>query len=157
MRDVIPIMNAPDIEAERKTKCLSDSIIGNYDKFTGPYGDKPIIYADWTASGRCIKGIENYMAETVLPLYGNTHTKTSISGSQTTHFRNDAREIIIKAINATHADDVVVFTGNGSTGAIQKLSNLLRLNEPGKPMRDNSHIPIVFTSCYEHHSNILGW
>ena len=157
MRDVIPLVDTPAIESDRRTKCLRDSIIGSYDKFSGPFGDRPIIYADWTASGRCIRGIENYMSDTVLPLYGNTHTKTSISGNQTTNFRNDARDIITKAINATHKEDVVVFTGNGSTGAISKLTQLLRLDEPRMPCKDNSHIPIVFTSSYEHHSNILGW
>ena len=41
----------PEYNAKKQIlKALRDSIIGSYGRFTGPYGDRPIIYADWTAS-----------------------------------------------------------------------------------------------------------
>lgn len=59
------------IDKQNNVKHLREDIIGTYDIFTGPYGDRPIIYADWTASGKCVKKIENYIIENVIPLYGN--------------------------------------------------------------------------------------
>jgi len=43
----------------------------------------PLVYCDHTASNRPVKSIERYMEQVCLPLYGNTHTNTSITGSQT--------------------------------------------------------------------------
>lgn len=140
---------------------LRDSIIGTYEKFSGPYGDRPIIYADWTASGKCVNKVEDYLAQNVLPLYGNTHTTTSITGHQTTCFRHEARQIVAEAVNAKvtgrAAVDVVVFTGNGTTAAINKLVFSLGFHMPLPAGYDDSHRPIVFTSSYEHHSNLLTW
>ena len=140
---------------------LRESIIGTYEKFVSPYGDRPIIYADWTASGKCVKKVEDYIAENVIPLYGNTHTTTSITGHQTTCFRHEARQIVAEAVNAKitgrAAVDVVVFTGNGTTAAINKLILSLGLNTPLPAGFHESSRPIVFTSSYEHHSNLLPW
>jgi len=43
----------------------------------------PLVYCDHTASNRPVQSIERYMERVCLPLYGNTHTNTSITGSQT--------------------------------------------------------------------------
>ena len=57
------------------------------------------------------------------------------------------------------AEDVVIFTGNGTTHAIEKLVVSLGLNLPipehSKISRERA--PVVFISSYEHHSNILPW
>ena len=140
---------------------LRDGVIGTYEKFSTPYGDRPVIYADWTASGKCVRKVENYIAENVVPLYGNTHTTTSITGHQTTCFRHEARQIVAEAVNAKvtgrAAVDVVVFTGNGTTAAINKLILSLGFNIPLPAEYEECHRPIVFTSSYEHHSNLLSW
>lgn len=140
---------------------LRESIIGTYEKFVSPYGDRPIVYADWTASGKCVRKVEDYIAENVIPLYGNTHTTTSITGHQTTCFRHEARQIVAEAVNAKitgrAAVDVVVFTGNGTTAAINKLILSLGFNTPLPAGYDESSRPVVFTSSYEHHSNLLPW
>ena len=51
---------------------LNNDVIGNYKGFSTPYGMKPMIYTDWTASGRALNHIETYLRDNVLPYYGNT-------------------------------------------------------------------------------------
>lgn len=137
---------------------IRNDIVGSFQKFEGPYGPKPCIYADWTASGRALKQVENYISNEVLPFYGNTHTTTSITGNQSTCYRHEARQIIAEATNAKvtgkAALDTVLFTGSGTTNAVTKLVRSLDLHIP---VGDGSDRPIVFTSCYEHHSNLLPW
>ena len=57
--------------------------------------------------------------------------------------------------------DSVLFSGNGTTAAIHKLISSLGLNvalPTGVPgYEEEVHRPVVFTSSYEHHSNLLPW
>jgi hypothetical protein len=73
----------------------------------------PLVYADQTASNRPLQSIENYIQQTCLPLYGNTHTNTSITGSQSTAFVAEARQIVAEETNAKVTGkaslDVVLF------------------------------------------------
>ncbi|MDX2475675.1 MAG: aminotransferase class V-fold PLP-dependent enzyme [Candidatus Krumholzibacteria bacterium] len=143
---------------------IRDGIIGDDRALNGPYGFRRMTYADYTASGRSLDFIENFIVEEVLPLYANTHTETSRTGLQTTRFREDARQIILESVGGD-ADDVVIFCGSGATGAINKLIDILNLRLP----RDlemkyglSDHIPaderpVVFIGPYEHHSNELPW
>lgn len=143
---------------------IRDSIIGDDRALAGPYGTRRMTYADYTASGRSLGFIEDFIREEVLPLYANTHTETSSTGLQTTRFREDARKIILEACGGTD-EDVVIFSGSGATGAINKLIEILNLRIPGNLDRDynlSQHIPaekrpVVFIGPYEHHSNELPW
>ena len=56
----------------------------------------------------------------VLPYYGNTHTTTNVSSVRMTSMREESRKILKTAFNASN-EDVLIFTGSGSTGAIDKL------------------------------------
>lgn len=51
--------------------------------------------------------LQTYLADQVVPLFGNTHTTTSITGAQTTCFRHEARQIIAQAVNAKVGGGVV--------------------------------------------------
>lgn len=141
---------------------LRQDIIGSNAPFHGPYGDKPTLYCDWTASGRCLKSIEGFVQSEILPLYGNTHTTTSITGHQSTSYRDEARKLVAQAVNARimgrASEDVVLFVGNGTTGAIAKLIISLGLKLP-LPFKCDPDIdqPVVFVSSYEHHSNLVSW
>ena len=46
---------------------------------------------DYTASGKSLSFIEEYIQNQVLPTYGNTHTSTTETGRQTTQYREESR------------------------------------------------------------------
>src|SRR3954451_11939302 len=104
-------------------------VIGDNEVMEGPYGPRRVTYADYTASGRALTFIEDFIRDEVLPRYANTHTESSGTGLQTTRLREDARDVIHAAVGASE-DDVVVFTGSGATGAIDKLIGILGIRMP---------------------------
>lgn len=140
------------------------SIIGDDRAMEGPFGSRRVTYADYTASGRSLTFIEDFVRNEVLPLYANTHTETSRTGLQTTRFREDARRIILRAVGGDERD-AVLFCGSGATAAVNKLIDLLNLRLPADldaryKLREQipaDERPIVFLGPYEHHSNELPW
>ncbi len=155
---------APDLLEPPLLARIRESVIGDDRMMHGPFGPKPVTYADYTASGRSLGFIEDFLRTEVLPRYANTHTESSGTGLQTTRLREDARETIRQAVNGDD-DTVVIFTGSGSTGAIDKIVSILGLRVPAA--LDEQHgitaripeteRPIVFIGPFEHHSNELPW
>ncbi|PIK37546.1 hypothetical protein BSL78_25616 [Apostichopus japonicus] len=136
-------------DLENKQKLLNhvhDMVIGNSATFSGPFGLRSVVYCDYTASGQALRSFEDFIQGQVLPMYGNVHTTTTVTSLQSTLFRHEARDIIRNAVRASE-HDAVIFVGSGCTAAIHKLVNALDLQMP----------PVVFTSPFEHHSNILPW
>lgn len=154
----------PDARSVHLIETIRDAIIGDDHVIDGPYGLRRVTYADYTASGRSLTFIEDYLRQNVMPLYANTHTETSGTGLQTTRFREDARRIVKQAVGGGE-DDCVIFCGSGATGAIDKLIDILNLRIPVDLDRRydlRSRIPpherpVVFIGPYEHHSNELPW
>lgn len=171
---------------EEYFKHFRNQIIGIDTRFSTPYGIQSMIYADWTASGRAYKPIEDKLVNEIMPYLGNTHTETTITGTAMTRAYELSKQIIKKHINAD-SNDVLLFAGSGMTGAVNKLQRLLGLRIPERIMDyvregrlptfnqsteqalkihalfsdyldiDPVLKPIIFVSQMEHHSNQTSW
>ena len=152
------VVTSPLLERIRR------GIIGEGELMDGPFGPRRVTYADYTASGRSLDFIEDFIRDAVLPRYANTHTESSGTGLATTRLREDARRIIRNAVGGM-ADDLVIFCGSGATAAVNKLIGILELRIPaGLDERyslagriPEAERPAVFVGPYEHHSNELPW
>ena len=108
-------------DPEKLIERIRSSVIGDDEAVAGPFGLRRVTYADYTASGRALDFIEDYLREAVLPLYANTHTESSGTGLQTTRFREDARAIIRDSVGGTVAAHAV----RGARGSIRHAASRL--------------------------------
>ena len=136
-----------------------DNIIGIDETFMTPFGEKKMIYTDWTASGRLYRPIEEKIANKFGPFVANTHTETTFSGSAMTFAYHKARQIIKGHVNA-NADDALITEGTGMTGVVNKFQRILGLKLPENMEKSSipeKKRPIVFITHMEHHSNQTSW
>ena len=157
-------VSAAAVPASPLVERVRRGIIGDGELMDGPFGPRRVTYADYTASGRSIDFIEDFIRDAVLPLYANTHTESSGTGLQTSRLREEARRMIGDAVGGTE-DDLVIFCGSGATAAVNKLIGILELRIPAG-LDERYHLatqipagqrPVVFVGPYEHHSNELPW
>ncbi len=151
--------------ADELLELIRTSVIGDDEAVVGPFGLRRVTYADYTASGRSLTFIEDYLRAAVMPLYANTHTESSGTGLQTTRFREEARNIVREALGGNEEEHALIFCGSGSTGAVDKLVAILNLRLPADLAERYDLLdaipaderPVVFIGPFEHHSNELPW
>ncbi|WP_051632984.1 aminotransferase class V-fold PLP-dependent enzyme [Thermonema rossianum] len=136
-------------------------IAGHDAKIKTPVHDEiPLVYADWTASGRIYEPIEERLKKYVYPHVANTHTDTNFTASKMTAAYERAAAIVKEHVGA-NANDVLIWTGNGMTAAVNKLQRLLgwRLHEAWKKQLSiaEEDRPLVLITHMEHHSNHTSW
>ena len=146
---------------EKYFEQFRQNIIGLDTTIDTPYGkNMPVIYADWTASGRNYAPIEKRLSEKFMPFVANTHTETNSTGMAMTYAYAKAKNIIKTHVNAS-SDDVLISCGSGMTGVINKFQRILgfRIHEKFKNSIaiTPSEKPIVFVTHMEHHSNQTSW
>jgi selenocysteine lyase/cysteine desulfurase len=140
---------------------IKKNIIGENTCIQTPYhASIPLVYADWTASGRMYQPIEDRLIKEVYPLLANTHTETNSTGKATTRIYHEAQEIIKKHVGANE-EDLLITDGSGMTGVVNKFQRILgiKLHERFQefieiPEEDR---PIIFVTHMEHHSNHISW
>ena len=159
-------------DLERHFEQFRKNIIGINTEIETPYGRKKLVYADWIASGRLYRPIEEKLTDEIGVMVGNTHSESSATGMAMTNAYQAAHRLVKKHVNAGE-DDVLLFTGSGMTSAIAKLQRILGLKIPEQAIHycafskdvmydkckdiPNSNRPVVFITHTEHHSNHTSW
>lgn len=155
---------------------LRQQIVGVDSTFETPFGERLMVYCDYTASGRCLRFVESYL-QSLQRVYANTHTEDDITGRSMTQLLHEAETAIKDSVNAG-PDGRIIACGTGATGAIEKLQQIVGValapatrktlfEAIGCPDSDvdcevvramiNRRGPVVFVGPYEHHSNEISW
>ena len=153
---------------------LRDQIVGVDSTFETPFGDRLMVYCDYTASGRCLRFVESYL-QSLQRVYANTHTEDDITGRSMSQLLHEAEEAIKSSVNAGPKGRIIA-CGTGATGAIDKLQQIIGVSLAPATRRNIENIadqsgtgadamreafqklqPVVFVGPYEHHSNEISW
>jgi selenocysteine lyase/cysteine desulfurase len=143
---------------------LRGRVLGASATIPTPAGPRPLRYFDFIASGRFHADVEEELAEKVLPFMANTHTESNHTGRLMTHLYENAFARVAGYVGASK-DDVLIPVGSGSTGAINRLIQVLGLRISDQLEERHGltrHIPeaarpVIFRSMMEHHSNDIAW
>ena len=153
---------------------MRDQIVGVDSTFETPFGQRLMVYCDYTASGRCLRFVESYL-QSLQRVYANTHTEDDITGRSMSQLLHEAETAIKDSVNAG-PNGRIVACGTGATGAIDKLQQIIGVALAPATRRNIAQIversalddgafqqavdrlqPIVFVGPYEHHSNEISW
>ncbi len=155
---------------------LRQQIVGVDSTFETPFGERLMVYCDYTASGRCLRFVESYL-QSLQRVYANTHTEDDITGRSMSQLLHEAEEAIKRSVNAGPSGRIIC-CGTGATGAIDKLQqiigvalapatrqNIYQLLDSADSGFDSEAFrklsgdkqPVVFIGPYEHHSNEISW
>ena len=144
---------------------LREQIVGVDSTFETPFGERLMVYCDYTASGRCLRFVESYL-QSLQRIYANTHTEDDITGRSMSQLLHEAEESIKTSVNAGPHGRIVA-CGTGATGAIDKLQQIVGVTLAPATRRNLGDLldddllaeirPVVFIGPYEHHSNELSW
>ena len=113
-----------DLASRDPVAALRDGLIGEDAVVDGPFGARPLVYADHVASGRALAQVEDFIRDRVLPYYANSHTEASHCGAFCTRLREEGRARIAELVGAD-AGCSVVFAGAGATHGLNRIAGLL--------------------------------
>lgn len=159
-----PYRSADDADERAFLERLQEGVIGAGAELETPEGRRPLRYFDYIATGRFHRAIEDELNTRVLPMMSNTHTETSWTGRYMTHLYEGAFRRIAAYLHAG-PDDIVLPVGSGSTGAVNRLIQIMGLRVPSQ-LEDRYELsrlipdadrPVIFRSQMEHHSNDITW
>lgn len=155
---------------------LRSQIVGIDSAFDTPFGRRLMVYCDYTASGRCLRFVEQYL-QGLQRIYANTHTEDDLTGRSMSRLLQSAERTIKETVNAGRHGRIVA-CGTGATGAIDKLQQIVGValapatrQAVGEQLRSflgeeqfeafrryqQDRQPVVFVGPYEHHSNEVTW
>ena len=155
---------------------LRQQIVGVDSTFETPFGERLMVYCDYTASGRCLRFVESYL-QSLQRVYANTHTEDDITGRSMSQLLHEAEAAIKQSVNAGPGGRIIC-CGTGATGAIDKLQQIVGvalapatrqkiyqlMDDPGSGYDADSfrkllaaRQAVVFIGPYEHHSNEISW
>lgn len=141
-------------------KKYRENTIGYKAEIETPFGLKPLVYADWVASGRLYGPIEDILRNKIGPMIANTHSESSDTGMIMTNIYKQSHQIIKKHVNANDSD-IIITDGHGMTSVVNKLQRILGMRVPEQAQRYYSippdQRPVVFITHMEHHSNHTSW
>lgn len=141
-------------------RTFREGIVGLHQTLETPYGTPELLYADWTASGRLYRPIEEAVLNRFGPLVANTHSESNGSGEAMTLAYQEAHRILKRHVNAG-PQDVIITQGSGVTGVVNKLQRMLGLKVPDRLQPycrvPEAERPVVFLTHMEHHSNQTSW
>lgn len=171
-RYILPGMNMRTLDPGY----LRQQIVGVDSTFETPFGERLMVYCDYTASGRCLRFVESYL-QSLQRVYANTHTEDDITGRSMSQLLHEAEEAIKNSVNAG-PNGRIIAAGTGATGAIDKLQQIVGVALPPATRRNLYDMldkvgpefccesfktlakdtqPVVFVGPYEHHSNEISW
>lgn len=161
--------------------------LDRHDPVVGPGGDlvpRRRIYLDTTATALMPRMVWDGVGHYLEAASANSHTVAHRAGRDTTLAIEESRDAVGRLVGYDPAVDVVLFTGNGATGAINFLARalfppeiraLVKRFPEGAPATvvaafrealgpDGARLvddvlarPVVVTTTMEHHSNLLPW
>ncbi len=150
----------------------------------GGTAERRRVYLDTTATSLMPRPVWDNVERYLEAASANSHTDAHRAGRDTTRAIEDSRDAIGKLVGYDPARDVVLFTSNGATGAINFLARALfppelrcvikrfpdappdsfvrtlgdAVGDRGRHTIDElMDRPLVVTTVMEHHSNLLPW
>lgn len=166
MADITTPLTLEEASASPLFAYIRDNELGGQLQSATPFGARALIYADYTASGRALRCVEDYVREAILPTYGNTHTSTTKTGRQSSDYVAEARTMVKNYLRCNDRGknaDRLLFVGSGATAGANRLVAMLGLVAPTPAARAAASAlpvdqrPLVIVGPYEHHSNLLPW